>query len=84
MSGDIIKQEGSLFWGRFYPNESFNFSNGWLQSFKNRHHNSSTRRFGESGSADMDALALPLPSIQAKLDAFNLTDIYNMDKTGLQ
>ena len=42
MSGDIIKL------GRFYPNESFSFSNGWLQSSKNRHHISSTRHFGES------------------------------------
>ena len=32
----------------------------------------------------MDALALDLPSIQAKLDTFNLTDIYNRDETGLQ
>ena len=32
----------------------------------------------------MDALALDLPSIQAKLDTFDLTDIYNMDETGLQ
>ena len=47
MSGDIIKQKGSFLLGRFYLNESFNFSNGWLQSSKNRHHISSTRRFGE-------------------------------------
>ena len=84
MSGDIIKQEGSFFLGCFYPKESFNFSNGWLQSFKNRHHISSTRRFVDSVPVDMDALALALSSIQAKSDTFNLTDIYNMDKTGLQ
>ena len=84
MSGDIVKQKRSFFLDRFYTNKNFNFSNGWLKSFKNRHHISSTRRSGQSGSVDTDILALALPSIQAKLDAFNLKDIYNMYETGLQ
>ena len=32
----------------------------------------------------MDALALALASTLAKLDTFNLTKIYSMDKAGLQ
>ena len=70
--------------GSFYPNETFNISNEWLQSFENRHHTSSARHFGECGSVDMDALALALPFLHEKLDTFNLTDIYNMVETGLQ
>ena len=48
MSGGITKQKRSFFMGRYYPNKSFNFSKGRLQSIKKREHISSTRRFAAS------------------------------------
>ena len=41
------------------------------------------RRFGESGSVDVEALEECLTEIRAQLDQYNATDIYNMDETGL-
>ena len=60
------------------------FLNGWLQSFQNRHHIYSSRCFWKSGSVDMDALVLALQTLYAKLDTFNLNDIYTMNETSLQ
>lgn len=68
---------------RPYLNESFNFSNRWLESYKKRHHISSTRRSGESEPVDMNAITQALPAIQAMLETFELEDIYSMDKTVL-
>lgn len=83
MSGDLIKQKGEFFLKNLYPNEKFEFSNGWLEKFKKRHHIRSFRCFGESGSVDMVSVELALPAIKERLDSFELRDIYNMDETGL-
>ena len=41
------------------------------------------RRFGDSGSVDVEALKERLPEIRAQLDQYNAADIYNVDVTGL-
>jgi hypothetical protein len=63
--------------------ELFEFSNSWLEAFKLRHGMKSFRRFGESGSVDMNAVNLALPGIRQLLDQYAWKDIYNMDETGL-
>lgn len=84
MSGELIKEHAEIILNRLYPDhEPFEFSNGWLETFKVRHGICSFRRFGESGSVDMAAIANALPSIRDSLDMYEWKDIYNMDETGL-
>lgn len=58
-----------------------NFSQGWLERFKSRHGIKSYRRFGESGSVDMENLESNLQTIREKLDQFSMKNIFNMDET---
>ncbi|XP_055800343.1 CENP-B homolog protein 1-like [Solanum dulcamara] len=64
-------------------NSEFSFSSGWLERFKSRYEIKSYKRFEKSGSIIMENIKNELPSIQSKLDQFELKDIYNMDETGL-
>ncbi|MFQ6640735.1 hypothetical protein Gotur_014990 [Gossypium turneri] len=64
-------------------NSNFNFSIGWLEWFKERHGIKSYRRFGKSGSIVIENIEDALHQIRAKLENFDLKDIYNMDKIGL-
>ena len=84
VSGDLIKEKAALFLDNLYPeHDVFEFSNGWLESFKERHGIKSFRRFGESGSVDMTLIEKSLPDIRETLDKYEWKDIYNMDETGL-
>ncbi len=83
MLGDLTKEKAAYFLAELYPSHrAFEFSNGWLESFKNRHDIKSYRRFGESGSA-MVVIEESLPQICLTLDQYERRDIYNMDETGL-
>ncbi|GKF81012.1 CENP-B homolog protein 2-like protein, partial [Tanacetum coccineum] len=42
-----------------------------------------SRRFGESGSVEMEGMEDKLKSIRDKVDQFEMKDIFNMDETGL-
>lgn len=84
ISGELLKEKGNIFLKQLYPEAtSFEFSNGWLGKFKQRHAIQSYRRFGESGSVDMEKIEACLPSIREELDKWAWKDIYNMDETGL-
>ena len=84
MSGDLLKESAKKILDRLYPvHATFEFSNGWLESFKNRHGIRSYRRFGESGSVNMEVIEGERPKIREILDKYELKDIYNMDETGL-
>jgi hypothetical protein len=83
MLGDLTKEKAAYFLAELYPSHrAFEFSNGWLESFKNRHDIKSYRRVGESGSA-MVVIEESLPQICLTLDQYERRDIYNMDETGL-
>jgi hypothetical protein len=84
MSGDLTKEKVVYFLAKLYPGHgAFEFSNGWLEAFKNCRGIKSYRRFGESGSANMDVIKKSLPQIRLILDQCERRDIYNMDETGL-
>lgn len=84
MSGDLLKEKGAVFLKQIYPEQDrFEFSNGWLESFKKRYEIRSFRRFGESGSVNMARVAEELPKLREVLNCFPWKDIYNMDETGL-
>jgi hypothetical protein len=84
MSGHFTKEKAAYFLAELYPSHgAFEFSNGWLEAFKNRRSIKSYRRFGESGSANMVVIEESLPQIRLTLDQYERRDIYNMDETGL-
>ncbi len=84
VSGELIRESATKILDRLYPgHEPFEFSSGWLEAFKSRHGIRSYRRFGESGSIDMAALANTLPAICDVLYQYAWKDIYNMDETRL-
>ncbi len=84
MSGDLTKEKAAYFLAELYPDQgAFEFSNGWLESFKNRCDIKSYRRFGESGSVNMAMIEESLPQIRLTLDQYERRDIYNMDETRL-
>jgi hypothetical protein len=84
MSGDLTKEKVVYFLAELYPGHgAFEFSNGWLESFKNRRGIKSYCRFGESGSANMAMIEESLSQIRLTLDQYERRDIYNMDETGL-
>ncbi len=76
MSGELVRKSVTKILDRLYPrHEPFEFSNGWLEVFKSHHGIRSYRRFGESGSVDMAALANTLPAICDILDQYAWKDI---------
>jgi hypothetical protein len=84
VNGEVVRESATKILDRFYSgHEPFKFSSGWLEAFKSRHGIRSYRRFGESGSVNMAALANTLPAIHDVLDQYAWKDIYNMDETGL-
>ncbi|XP_031280361.1 CENP-B homolog protein 2-like [Pistacia vera] len=84
MNGESLKEKGNIFLRKLYPEAtSFGFSNGWLEKFKQRHAIHSFRRFGESGSVNMEKIEASFPSIREELDKWAWKDIYNMDETDL-
>jgi hypothetical protein len=84
LSRDLIRESAMKIIDRLYPDHpSFEFSNGWLETFKVRHRIKKNHRFGESGSVDMTTIAAALPGIHQVFDAYEWRDIYNMDESGL-
>ncbi len=84
MLGDLTKEKVAYFLAELYLGHgALEFSNGWLEAFKNRHDIKSYRRFGEFGSANMAVIEESLPQIRLTLDQYERRDIYNMDEIGL-
>jgi len=84
MSGDLTKEKAAYFLAELYPGHgAFEFSNGWLEAFKNCRGIKSYRRFGESGLANMVVIEESLSQIRLILDQYERRDIYNMDEIGL-
>lgn len=85
ITGELILQKARDTMKLLYPHDDsdFNFSTGWLGKFKHRHGIKSFRRFGESGSVDVQDMEQKLVSIREKIDQFPMKDVFNMDETGL-
>ncbi len=63
--------------------ESFLFSNGWLENFKNKYEISSKRVCGEGGSVDKKTIEEERVKLRELLKDYNKEDILNADETGL-
>ncbi|KAL6493089.1 hypothetical protein OROGR_032848 [Orobanche gracilis] len=85
MTGELITEKLKDFLKKMYPVDTreFHFSHGWLKGFKSRHDIKTCRRFGETGSVDMDVTESNLESIRQKLDQFTMKYVFNMDETDL-
>jgi hypothetical protein len=82
INGEMIRQKAAQFIERLHPDApKFEFSNGWLTKFKQRHQIRSHHRFDENGVADTEIIEESLPRIRTILDQYALVDIYNMDET---
>ena len=57
------------------------FSNGWYESFANRHGFRGFATHGESGDAQMEGTEERVVAIKAKIASYSLDDVYNMDET---
>lgn len=84
MSGDIIKEKTVYFLAELYPGyRAFEFSNEWLDAFKNRQGIKFYRRFEESVSVNMALIEESLQQIFLTLDESERRNIYNMDESVL-
>ncbi|GJT95862.1 CENP-B homolog protein 2-like protein [Tanacetum coccineum] len=83
MTGELIIEKAKKFMKDMYPVDTpdFTFSIGWLGKFKARYGIKNFRRFGESGSVEMEGMEDKLKSIRDKVDQFEMKDIFNMDET---
>ena len=78
ISGELIREKAKLLYILIYPMEDvpvIKFPNGWLDSFKSRHGICEFNRHGESGSADMNAIAQQWPEIAKILASYKYEDI---------
>ncbi|GKF89016.1 CENP-B homolog protein 2-like protein [Tanacetum coccineum] len=82
MTGELIIEKAKKFIKDMYPADTpyFTFSIGWLGKFKARYGIKNFRRFGESGSNEMEGIEDKLKSIRDKVDQFEMKDIFNMDE----
>ena len=66
MTVELIQEKVKEFMTKMYPTDTpkFNFSLGWLEKFKLQHGIKTFRRFGESGSVDMEDMESKLKSIR--------------------
>jgi hypothetical protein len=84
LSEALIVEKAKLLAKGFNISENeLKFSNGWLQKFKDRNGIHQVLLYGESASADDNAIAVSLPILQDKCNQYPLERIYNMDETGL-
>ncbi|KAL0352071.1 UNVERIFIED_CONTAM: hypothetical protein Scaly_1595800 [Sesamum calycinum] len=85
MTGELILKKAKdimkLLYSQHPPEHQF--SQGWLEKFKIRHGIKSFRRFGESGSVDMQNMEMKLEAIREKINQFSMKDVFNLDETGL-
>ena len=59
------------------------FSNGWLQSYKQRYNVRHYKFHGEAASVDLSSVAAARARIQALLQGYHPRNIYNFDESGL-
>jgi hypothetical protein len=84
LNRDMLCAKAALFLQELHPDApEMVFSQGWLEKFKDRQGIKSFRRFGESGTLDMETVGAALPDIRTIVDVYAKKDMFNMDETGL-
>ena len=86
VTGDLIRSAASQIWARmpeYKDIEEPKWSEGWLNRFKHRHNIRKRRKYGESGSVDVEGAQERLKEIQAVVEAYESEDVYNADEAAL-
>ena len=80
---DAVLREKAKQFGNELGITGFQYSNGWLQRFKTRYGISSKVMYGESAGVDPGVIAKGKEQAQRVIKDFALSDVYNLDETGL-
>ncbi|CAG8701660.1 22300_t:CDS:2, partial [Racocetra persica] len=80
---DLALREFLLAEGLEIPQEALQFSNGWLEKFKDQNRIRQRHLEREAESADEIAISNTLPMLKDKCSNYPVERIYNMDETGL-
>ncbi|CAG8814764.1 7399_t:CDS:2, partial [Cetraspora pellucida] len=72
-----------LVYGLRIPPGALQFSNGWLDKFKDRNRICQHHLEEEAESADITAINNTIPLLKKKCLDYSAKRIYNIDKTGL-
>lgn len=82
--GNILKEKAAWLWLALYPRiKPPKFSTGWLESFKARHSIRSYKKYGEVTDVDIEDSAKATHNIRVRTSEYTLSNIYNIDQTGL-
>jgi hypothetical protein len=79
----LVEKAKLLANGLGVPENTLQFSSGWLQGFKKRNGIRQEKLQGEAASANEAAIIEALPLLRNKCANYPLERIYNMDETGL-
>ena len=79
----LVEKAKLLANGLGVPENTLQFSSGWLQGFKKRNGIHQEKLQGEAASANEAAIIEALPLLCNKCANYPLERIYNMDETGL-
>jgi len=80
---DAVLREKAKQFGKDLAVENFQYSNGWLQRFKNRCGISSQVICGESAGVDVNIISRGREQAVAWIKDYAPKDVYNLDETGL-
>lgn len=83
MSGTILKSKARLIADAAYGTNSFTASNGWLESFLNRHRITYKALSGEGADVNEQTVNDWITRLPTLCHGYNSSDIFNMDETGL-
>lgn len=82
LSGPLV-QEAAQNFAQKLGKEAFQASNGWLESFRNRHQIEFRTFHGEADSADSTSASEFLARLGEICNGYKLEDIFNADETAL-
>ena len=83
INDDIIKEKGRQFAQALSITNPSAFSNGWLQSFKERHSFRQYHIHDENEDAEIFNIDIILTTIKEKIAQYQSQDVYNMNEIGL-
>lgn len=85
ITGLMIREKAKIYHTKLNIHSECEYSNGWLQKFKNRHGIKRLNAEGEKSSADYVSATMFVEQLNELISTANLTSeqIYNGDETGL-
>ena len=87
LTGEVLHQRWNAFTKlvEIPKEDQLKLSNGWLESFKDRHGLKEMKRHGEAASTSAATMEKERKGIQELITmyGYELRDIFNMDETGL-